>query len=1128
MISLHKKMKINNKMRCIFIIASVLFYLLPIHKTFAMATCQMFDPPTSQFGLALENVLPASTLERPIAMVQPPNDASRWFVVDQNGQVIIFNNSATFVKSGVLVDLRDRVMRELNGRAWNELGLLSIAVHPNFANNGHVYLYYTAQGPSADFPVAVRLSRFTSFDKGLTLDPNSEEIIFEIPRDTVFHFGGQMQFHPIDGYFYMSIGDGGRKPKAQDFNDLNGSFIRLDLYSGTFPYSIPADNPFVNGPGRGEIYAKGLRNPWRWSFDSLTNKIFLGDVGKSSWEEINIIEAGKNYGWPIKEGSQCFEAATCDSTGLIDPIVEYPHDATGGFAVLGGYVYRGTKMPNFYGKYIYADVTGRVWSIDANNTANAQPQVVLETAPYYYAFAEGIDKELYLLGDNSIEKLKESVVTTSNNKVPDLLSQTGCFDTTSPLVPASTLIPYEINMPLWSDGAEKDRWMRLPDNGKISVTSEHDWTYPIGSVLVKNFELAGKIIETRLFIRHLDGSWAGYSYEWDDNQTDARLLSSEAKEKQIGNQTWLYPSRVQCMQCHTEQAGFVLGPETAQLNLEFPSHSLTNSSNQLSQLAKLNIFENENFSRPTRLPKLAALDDSSQTKHWRARSYLYSNCAMCHQPGGPGRGPEDFRYAVTDAQIFAINVDPSISDLGIVDGKLIYPGEPDKSIMALRMHSLDSETRMPPLATSKVDVAGTQLVDQWISSIQSPAPSFDQSCGEPTISSSSADGIYLWQICNNPGRWHFRAFAADETKHYQGKIVTKSPIIQINRRSVDPSDTLSVNPAGKLVYFDFKTRSSYTDGFSLSVDANTQSCLSFDFPEHTQIRLGANAVEINTNTLDLQTLSSCGEITTLGKPIIDMAVDKGIYIWQRDSTTWVVNGLAKEANSVSNIIGSITSNMAYTSVTPLKSIEPNDTAESIYPGLIDFKLNVIEPNSDDFEFSVPEDADLCFDLENTNYPVYLGPLKKQITYPYNLTTLGPCKQINIDGKPDIDPAQEAGIYIWRDQDVWYVNSATTKPYFFVQGSIQAYNELIDWQPLTLELNNSTDIFKSNNKNRLDFRMVTSLDDQDEFSFVINDALETCIDIEHPVTAPLYLGPDKKLILPPYNLADLSPCRHGDP
>ena len=867
----------KNTLRNVVLFILLIICLTPTSRTFAQATCQAFDPPDSQFGLALENVLPSSTLSRPVAMVQPPNDSTRWFVVDNDGKVEKFNHGSPFTSAGTLVDLTDRVLRSLDGTIRNALGLLSIAVHPNFNSNGYVYLYYSAQGPSADFPLVARLARYTSTDNGQTLDPNSEQIIFEIPRDTVFHWGGQMWFHPVNGYLYMSIGDGGQSASSQNYDDLNGSFIRIDVDSGS-PYSIPPDNPFVNNPNRrGEIYAKGLRNPWQWSFDSLTNRIFLGDVGAANWEEINEIKAGQNYGWPIKEGFACFNATTCNSTGLTDPVVAYPHGVAGFTAVLGGYIYRGSEMPNFYGKYIYGDITGQIWTIDPDDP-NPTPDLVLDAGPFYYGFAEDHNRELYLLGDDSIEKLKQTAGSNGGgNQIPSLLSQTGCFDSTDPLVPNSALISYDLNAPLWSDNAEKQRWMRLPNNGKITVTSTHDWTFPIGSVLVKNFKIQNKLIETRLFVRHDNGDWAGYTYEWNNNETDATLLPSEGKSKVVANQTWSYPSRSQCVQCHTPQAGFTLGPETAQLNMDLPTHSLTQSPNQLTELANMNIFANGNFSDPTALPKLAFINDESQTKHWRARSYLYSNCAMCHQPGGPGRGPEDFRYTNTDAQINAINVDPAVDDLGINDGKLIFPGQPNKSIMSLRMHSLDSEVRMPSLGTTIVDEGATDIVDQWITSLASPAPDFSETCGAPQLSTNSPDGVYLWRNCGAPLRWLIRVFAADTTKRFEGKILSDVVMTNITPNSVEASDSLVTSQAGKQISFDFKTNRGNTDGFNFSRSANASTCLSFDFPVHSQIRLGRNATEVDSNTLDLNTLLSCegGNNNTPTLSIADLSTEEG-------------------------------------------------------------------------------------------------------------------------------------------------------------------------------------------------------------------------------------------------------------
>ena len=548
--------------------------------------------------------------------------------------------------------------------------------------------------------------------------------------------------------------------------------------NGQLPYSIPPDNPYANGGGSPEIYATGLRNPWRWSIDAVTDRIFLGDVGKSLWEEINLIESGKNYGWPLREGARCYDPMTCNPAGLTDPLIEYPHDDTGGVAVVGGYVYRGTQMPNFVGHYIYSDALGRVWSIDTADLSNPEPEVVLEIGPQTFSFAQGVDNELYLLrrgGD--IERLVQESGGASSNPVPTLLSETGCFASLFPLEPLSTSEPYEVNTRLWSDGATKERWINVPNGETITVTDTHDWEFPIGTVLVKNFSVQDQLLETRLFMRHDDGDWAGYSYEWNSQETEATLVPSEGSDRQVGSQVWHYPSRIECLQCHTDSIGFVAGPETAQLNKYFRDESTGQIVNQLTRIANRFEFANANFDDPTQLPMLADIEDDSQTDHWKSRSYLYANCAMCHQPGGSGRGPEDFRYSLPTDQINAINVEAVIDNLGIPDGQLISPGDADNSIMALRMHSLDPSIRMPQIGTTLEDVGALGVIDGWINSLDDDAPDVADTCGEPEIDADEDSGIYLWRDCSSSGTWHLSSVAGGELGKFIGNIVSNAPIV---------------------------------------------------------------------------------------------------------------------------------------------------------------------------------------------------------------------------------------------------------------------------------------------------------------------------------------------------------------
>ena len=241
------------------------------------------------------------------------------------------------------------------------------------------------------------------------------------------------------------------------------------------------------------------------------------------------------------------------------------------------------------------------------------------------------------------------------------------------------MLPYEINAPLWSDNTSKKRWMALPDNTTIDVNNLHDWSYPIGSVLRKDFYLSGQNIETRLFARHTDGSWAGYSYEWNASQTDATLLDT-GKTVNINGQDWLYPSQAQCLQCHTSVAGRTLGPETAQLNRSItkPGDGLTQI-NQLTYLDSIGMFTTA-IGSPANLPALHQYDDQLAQPDERARSYLHSNCSHCHRNGGPVQSNMDLHYAVSLTDMNVCNVLPAYGDvLGAT--RLISPNDIPDSII---------------------------------------------------------------------------------------------------------------------------------------------------------------------------------------------------------------------------------------------------------------------------------------------------------------------------------------------------------------------------------------------------------------------------------------------------------------
>lgn len=665
----------------------------------AIAACVAGARPATGFGFtpALNDI----RFSLPVAMLHSPRDPNTFYVVEKKGII----KRVTSGVASTFIDMQNRV-----NASPNEAGLLGVALHPKFAENGVVLLSYTKPSSTSPANLASVIARAKTNDGGLTLDPSSivELLSFDQPYSN--HNGGHIAFGK-DGFLYASFGDGGSggdpQGNGQKTNTFLGKILRIDIDRGT-PYAIPADNPFASGGGKPEIYAYGLRNTWRFSFDRVTGDLWAGDVGQNKWEEVDKIVKGGNYGWNPREGKHCYTGSTCNVPGAIDPVAEYDHSQ--GYSITGGFVYRGRAIPSLVGQYLYGDYgSGKIWAISTTE-ANPTPRVLLSGAGSIASFAEDNDGELYIL-DYGAGKVKRLVVSSTSEGLPLKLSQTGCFDAANPTQPAARLVPYDLASPLWSDAAEKARWMSLPTNGKIRIGADGDMDFPPGTVLVKEFKLGGKRIETRLFVRHTDtdASWAGYTYEWNDAGTDATLLP-DGKTKQIGAQVWTYPSRSQCMGCHNSAAGFALGPEVAQLNVNGAY------GNQLDRLQQQNLIDPATPLPATR-PTLANPADTAQSAEARARSYLHSNCSFCHRPQGPGRGEADLRFTNSFRDTKLCNGAPSAGDLGIPNAKLLVPGIPEQSLLSVRMHRSADQGRMPPLASVIVDETGVDAVDDWIRSV---------------------------------------------------------------------------------------------------------------------------------------------------------------------------------------------------------------------------------------------------------------------------------------------------------------------------------------------------------------------------------------------------------------------------
>ena len=327
-------------------------------------------PIPATVNLELERVFPKLMFSDPIALLQAPDDDTRWFLVQRTGIIRTFLNQPTTSDVTTVLDLRHIVepVSELD----LELGMLALAFHPDFAENGNIYIYYTAEQNNV---IEARLSRFVSSDEGATFDADSEEILIRVKQPRNRHNGGQLAFGP-DGFLYLSVGDGGDRFQSQDLESFLGKMLRIDV-DGEVPYAIPPDNPFIVEEGRPEIYAMGLRNPWRWSVDPKTGVLWLGDVGNNRWEEINVVVAGGNYGWPILEGKECAGFLPCDTSALVGPILTYSHDE--GCSVIGGHVYRGSDIPKLDGVYLFSDFcSGAIMGVSTDMAGGLVQTVLVE------------------------------------------------------------------------------------------------------------------------------------------------------------------------------------------------------------------------------------------------------------------------------------------------------------------------------------------------------------------------------------------------------------------------------------------------------------------------------------------------------------------------------------------------------------------------------------------------------------------------------------------------------------------------------------------------------------------------------------------------------------------------------
>lgn len=626
----------------------------------------------------------------------------------------------------------------------------SVAFHPRYADNGYVFVF--SNGPTGQAERTNRISRYTvKRDADGVCDPATETVIIE--WSSAGHDGGDMAFSP-EGLLYITTGDGTSDSdgwnSGQTLDDLLGAVLRIDVDHPSSPakagsddkapkhYGVPPDNPFIKHPGaRPEIWAYGLRNPWRMAIDGKSGQVWVGTNGQDLWETAHLVARGDNLGWSVYEGSHPFYLnRKLGPTPPVKPTIEHPHSEFR--SLTGGVVYRGDKFPALDGAYIYGDYsTGRIWAMKHDGTRPLWHRELADTSLMIAAF-RCVAGELFVVDHGGgIYRLVPTPVESPAAKFPGLLSETGLFDTVREHRPAAGLIPYSVNAAGWADGAQAQRYAAVPGEKPIEFAATGGWTFPNGTALVQTLSLereTGKPatrfrIETRVLLRQ-QGEWAGYTYRWNDEQTDAALVPKEGAQAELTiqdpraeggrrSQPWRFPSRSECMTCHSRQANFVLGLSEAQMNRDHDYGGVRD--NQLRAWEHAGLFAAPLSKPPAELTRLTDPYDASAPVDARARSYLHANCSVCHVVNGGGNAKMMLEFSAAADAMNVLAARPQHDTFAIADAMIVAPGDPDRSILVHRV-ARRGKGQMPPLVSARIDEQAVQLLRAWIAPMKPARP----------------------------------------------------------------------------------------------------------------------------------------------------------------------------------------------------------------------------------------------------------------------------------------------------------------------------------------------------------------------------------------------------------------------
>ena len=667
-------------------------------------------------------------------------------LVERTGRIFTFNPKSDTEPANEIIDLT-------KGRPDFD-NAFGIALHPKYRENKEIFICYALKPGHKD---GTKLSRFKlSSLSPMKVDPNSEEIILTWLSGE--HNGANLQFGP-EGYLYVSTGDGAPPSPpdllltGQDTRALLSSILRIDVDHRDPPlaYRIPLDNPWADGapgkaPGtRPEIWAFGLRNPFKMSFDRKTGNLWCGDVGWEIWEMIFLIKKGGNYGWSAYEASQPIAVDRASPLApIIPPVVAHPHSEAA--SITGGYVYHGIQYPELEGAYIYGDwVTGKVWALWYDGSKVIRHEEIADTPHNLITFGQTDDGELYYLNWSSqttIHRLRRNPRSATPSSFPRKLSETGLFADVKTLQPSSGVYPFSIVHPMWEDGTTVlSRLIGLRDHTKLTTTTylhfdfrtkgsamNYATKWPVGAVLARTIALGdlaltaeerNRPVETQIL--HYDGeAWNTYSYRWNEAGTDADLVPLEgadrvfmvrpdrqAVSREPREYRYRFQSRSDCLRCHNTWNNGALAFTPAQLQGVPVAQS--------HELVTLGLIDSD-YLEGTRA-KLEPRDGGFGT----ARSVFHANCSHCHRNDGGGAVQVFMNTDLLTTQMNAVGIVPSQGGLGLKEAKLIDPGDPWNSVICVRMAKAGAG-HMPVIGAREADVDGLRAIEDWIARMTGTGP----------------------------------------------------------------------------------------------------------------------------------------------------------------------------------------------------------------------------------------------------------------------------------------------------------------------------------------------------------------------------------------------------------------------